>query len=276
MLTKEELIEIKTLQEMCETEGRLQLKLNFDMLESRSGNRKEDFFHYVDGRLAGFLGSYYFGNKVEICGMVHPDYRRRGIFSKLLENALEEAKNHKARTILLNAPTESQSAKEFLKEIPCTLSMVEYQMKWQKTELPEDHSVTVRPSLSEEDMEAEIQLDVQCFGLNEEEARQYKQENKDLTTDLRLMIEAEGIVAGKMRLAEMNGESWIYGFAVFPELQGKGTGRKALSKVVKMQEEKGFSIFLEVEAKNANALRLYESCGFRSYHSQDYYKVDLK
>jgi ribosomal protein S18 acetylase RimI-like enzyme len=275
MLTKEELVDIKTLQEICETEGGLQLKLNFDMLESRSGNRKEDFFHFEGGRLAGFLGSYYFGNKVEICGMVHPDYRRRGIFSKLLQQALDEAKRHNVRTILLNAPTESQSAKDFLKNIPCTLSMVEYQMKWEKTQLPEDHSVAIRPSLTEEDVEAEIKLDVQCFGLNEEEARQYKEENKDLSTDIRLIIEAEGRAAGKMRLSEMNGESWIYGFSVFPELQGKGIGRKALSKVVKMQDEKGFSIFLEVEAKNANALRLYESCGFRSFHSQDYYKVDL-
>ncbi|KGM44976.1 GNAT family N-acetyltransferase [Neobacillus niacini] len=274
MLTKEELKNIKTLQELCEKEGKLQLKLNFDMLESRSEKRKEDFFHYEDGMLVGFLGSYYFGNKVEICGMVHPDYRRRGIFSKLLKEAFEEAKKREARTILLNAPTESQSAKEFLKNVPCTLAMIEYQMKWEKSsDLLDDPTVTVRPSISEEDFEAEIQLDVQCFGLNEKEARQYKQETKDLDTDKRLIIEAEGRIAGKMRLSEMNGESWIYGFSVFPELQGKGIGRKALSKVVKMQDENGFEIFLEVEAKNAHALGLYESCGFRSYHSQDYYKV---
>lgn len=274
MLTKEELKNIKSLQKTCEKEGNLQLKLNFDMLESRSEMRKEDFFHYEDGMLVGFLGSYYFGNKVEICGMVHPDYRRRGIFSNLLKEALEEAKKREARTILLNAPNESQSAKEFLKNVPCTLAMVEYQMKWEKPlDILDDPAVTVRPSISEEDVEAEIQLDVQCFGLNEKEARQYKLETKDLDTDKRLMIEAEGRIAGKMRLSEMNGESWIYGFAVFPELQGKGIGRKALSKVVKMQDEKGFEIFLEVEAKNAHALGLYESCGFRSYHSQDYYKV---
>jgi ribosomal protein S18 acetylase RimI-like enzyme len=275
MLTKEELKNIKVLQEICEEEGQLQLKLNFDMLENRSEDRKEDFFHYEDGKLVGFLGSYYFGNKVEICGMVHPDYRRRGIFSKLLEEALEETKKREARTILLNAPSESQSAKEFLKMVPCELSMVEYQMKWQKTELHENHSITVRPSISEVDTEAEIQLDVQCFGLNEKEARQYKQENKDLETDLRLIIETDGKIAGKMRLSEMNGEAWIYGFAVFPELQGKGIGRKALSNVVKMEDEKGLSIFLEVEAKNAHALRLYESCGFRSYHSQEYFKVNF-
>jgi ribosomal protein S18 acetylase RimI-like enzyme len=148
-------------------------------------------------------------------------------------------------------------------------------MKWQKTELHENHTITVRPSISEEDTEAEIQLDVQCFGLNEKDARQYKEENKDLKTDLRLIIETDGKIAGKMRLSEMNGEAWIFGFAVFPELQGKGIGRKALSNVVKMENEKGFSIFLEVEAKNAHALRLYESCGFRSYHSQEYYKMNL-
>jgi ribosomal protein S18 acetylase RimI-like enzyme len=275
MLTKEKLYEIKALQEICEKEGRLQLKLNFDMLESRSGNRKEDFFYYEDGKLVGFLGSYYFGNNVEICGMVHPNYRRRGIFSKLLEDALEEAEKREARTILLNAPTESESAKQFLKRIPCSLSMVEYQMKWQKTELSEDPSVTVRPSYSDEDLEAEIQLDVQCFGLNEKEARQYKQETKDHDSDLRLIIEAVGRIAGKIRLSEMNGEAWIYGFSIFPELQGKGIGRKALSKVVKMEDQKGLSIFLEVEAKNAHALKLYESCGFISYHSQDYYEVNL-
>jgi ribosomal protein S18 acetylase RimI-like enzyme len=277
MLTKEKLIEIKKLQEICEREGRLELKLNYDMLESRSENRKEDFFHYEEGKLVGFLGSYYFGNKVEICGMVHPDYRRRGIFSKLLDEALEEAKKREARTILLNAPTESQSAKEFLKNIPCTLSMVEYQMKWQKTAewSVDDATVSVRPSFSEEDWEAEIQLDVQCFGLNEEEARQYKRETQDLSSDRRLIIEVGGKIAGKIRLSEMKGEAWIYGFSIFPELQGKGIGRKALSKVVKMEDEKGLSIFLEVEAINAHALKLYESCGFRSYHSQDYYKVNL-
>ena len=273
MLTIKELNNIKALQEICEKEGSLQLKLNFDMLENRSENRKEDFFHYEDGKLLGFLGSYYFGNKVEICGMVHPEYRRRGIFSKLLKLALEEAEKREGITILLNAPTESQTAKEFLKNIPCSLAMVEYQMKWQKVELLDDYTITIRPSISEEDWEAEIQLDVLCFGLDEKEARQYKQKTQDFNTDRRLIIETDGKIAGKMRLSEMNGESWIYGFCVFPELQGKGIGRKALSKVVKMENENGLTIFLEVEAKNAHALRLYESCGFRSYHSQDYYKV---
>ncbi|MFS0658872.1 hypothetical protein AB1L07_08555 [Niallia alba] len=42
-----------------------------------------------------------------------------------------------------------------------------------------------------------------------------------------------------------------------------------------MEEAKGLPIFLEVEAKNARALKLYESCGFKSYHAQDYYEFNM-
>ncbi|MDQ0201095.1 GNAT family N-acetyltransferase [Neobacillus ginsengisoli] len=272
MLTQEQLQEIKELQEVCEKDGGFQLKLNFDMLKNRTGNSKEDFFHYENSKLVGFLGSYGFGNKVELCGMVHQDYRRKGIFSKLFEMGLEEAKKQGFETILLNAPTDSQTAKEFLKNIPSTFAVAEYQMKWQKTDLSEDPAITVRPSISKEDWEAEVQLEVLSFGFSEKEARDFNQRIMETRGGQNLIIEAEGKTAGKMRVAEGNGEAWIYGFAVYPELQGRGIGRKALSRVVKMEDKKGFSVFLEVEAKNAHALGLYESCGFKSYHSQDYYK----
>jgi ribosomal protein S18 acetylase RimI-like enzyme len=203
--------------------------------------------------------------------MVHPDFRRRGIFSKLLEKGLEEARKREFKTILLNAPTDSQSAKAFLKTIPCTFYVAEYQMKWHKTELVEDPSVTLRPSITAEDLEAEIQLEVSGFGFAEVEAREYNLKIRENGSERNLIIEQNGKTAGKMRVAESSKDAWIYGFVVFPELQGKGIGRNALSKVIKMEDHKGLSVFLEVEAKNAHALKLYESCGFRSYHSQNYY-----
>ncbi len=272
VLTNKELLEIKELQEVCEKEGGFQLKLNFDMLKNRVGDRDEDFFHYEDGRLVGFLGSYGFGDKVELCGMVHPDFRRRRIFSKLIEKGLEETKKQNIKTILLNAPTGSITAKEFLKKIPCQFSIAEYQMQWQETELSVDPTVIVRPSISKDDWKAEIQLEVSGFGMTEKEAGDYNQYIRDSGGDQNLIIEKEGKIVGKMRVSESNDEAWIYGFTIFPELRGQGIGRKALTNVVKMQQRKGLPVFLEVEAKNAHALGLYESCGFRTYHSQDYYK----
>lgn len=274
MLNVTELNLIKALKEICEKEGDFELKLNFDMLENRSDSRKEDFFHYENNLLVGFLGIYSFGSTVELCGMVHPDYRRRGIFSKLLQSALDDIKKQpEVETILLNAPTDSPSAKAFLNRVPCEFSFAEYQMQWcgNTTELAEDPHIGIRPAQSEEDWESIIQLEVSGFGVREEDVRAMNQTIRNRDTDHNLIIEMDGKTVGKMRVSETNGEAWIYGFVVSKELRGQGIGRKALSKVVKIENQKGLPIFLEVEARNRRALGLYESCGFRSYHSQDYY-----
>lgn len=252
--------------------GGFQIKLNFDMLANRNENRQEDFFYYEEGKLVGFLGSYHFGNKVELCGMVHPNFRRKGVFSRLLKMGLEVVQKQNVQTILLNAPTESASAKEFIKTVPCIFEVAEYQMKWHQTDLVVDHTVTVRTAASEKDDAAEIQLDVSVFRMKKEQAQEMQARIRENSSDQRLIIEAEGGIAGKMRVSELNEEAWIYGFVIYPELRGKGIGRRALAQVVKMEQQKGLPIFLEVEAKNAHALGLYESCGFKAYHSQDYYK----
>lgn len=44
MLSKEQIAEIRELKDICEKEEGFELKLNFDMLENRNGEKKEDFF----------------------------------------------------------------------------------------------------------------------------------------------------------------------------------------------------------------------------------------
>ncbi|WP_066299377.1 GNAT family N-acetyltransferase [Bacillus sp. FJAT-29937] len=271
MLTSKQLTDIKELQQACEASESFELKLNWDMLKTRAGKDKEDFFYYEDGKLVGFIGLYGFGNKVEICGMVHPDFRRKGIFTRLFREALHEVSEKGYKKVLLNAPANSKSAKGFLATISCKYSFSEYQMKWEETELDRSEDVTVRLSAAV-DFELEVQLEVQCFGFDEEEARAYN--NERFADDQYLIILFNGEAVGKIRVSHLDGEAWIFGFAVLPEFQGKGIGRKTLTNIVIKEHEGGFPIFLEVEAKNAHALRLYESCGFRAYHSQDYYDLE--
>ncbi|MFE8698361.1 GNAT family N-acetyltransferase [Cytobacillus sp. FJAT-53684] len=270
MLTTEQLMEIKELQRICEKDEPYQLKLNWDMLQSRKENELNDFLYYEKEKLVGFLGLYGFGNKVEVCGMVAPSYRRKGIFTKLLHQAEKVWMDRGTKQILLNAPSHSESGKAFLQTISCSYSFTEYQMKWEEKELLCNDDVVIRHS-TPNDLDIEIQLDVQCFNFQEDDARDYNARIKKENTEQFYMIEFEGNTVGKMRVGHLDGEAWIYGFAILPEYQGRGIGRKALTKVIQREHKKGYSIFLEVEAKNANALGLYESCGFKAYHAQDYY-----
>lgn len=274
MLTKIQLEEIKGLQRVCEAEESIQLKLNWDMLHMRVENEVNDFLMYDKGKLVGFIGLYGFGNKIELCGMVAPGYRRRGIFSLLFSDAIRTAKERKCSTILLNAPANSHSAKGFFQSIPCIYSFSEYQMKWEETKLLNSEGVTLRAA-TPEDSEIEIQLDIECFGFTQEEARRFNNQVKQEHVTQFYMIETAGKSVGKIRLSYFNDQAWIFGFAVFPEFQGKGIGRKSLTQVVMKAHNRRKPIYLEVEAKNTHALRLYESCGFKTFHSQDYYDFKL-
>lgn len=267
-MKEKQLVEIEELQKQCE-QGTFSLKLNWDTLRSRVGKAGEDFFHYEGRKLVGYLAIYDFGGKIELCGMIHPNYRRQGIFTKLVEKGIQKAKKRDPRAILLNAPAESQTAKMFLATLPCRFDMAEYQMKWQETELTDYEGVTLRRSI-EEDRALEIQLDVQCFGFLQYEAASYYKRLKEEGLNTLVVVYEEQAV-GKIRVEESDGEAWIYGFAITPAFQGKGIGSKVLKQVILEQQKKGNHIYLEVEATNPGALKLYESCGFRSYHQQDYY-----
>ncbi|WP_188455930.1 GNAT family N-acetyltransferase [Virgibacillus oceani] len=270
MPTRKQLAEIKKLQHICESHEAIQLKLNWDMLRTREENENADFFHYKNGELVGFLGLYGFGNKIELCGMVHPQFRRKGIFSNLLANSMKIISKLNYTTILLNAPSESATAKAFLEKFPCEYAITEYQMKWSAADLNLNRDVTLRKA-ELADFDTEIQLDVQCFGFCETDAKQYNERTKHDETQQFYMIDYHENTVGKLRIGHIDGEAWIYGFAVLPQFQGMGIGRKALSNSVIEENRNGYPIFLEVEAKNLHALRLYESCGFKTFHSQDYY-----
>lgn len=274
LLTEKQLDEIKVLQQAVELHDNIELKLNWDMLENRREEEQTDFLSYESGRLVGFLGLYSFGSKIEVCGMVHPDYRRKGIFSRLFQDshpALE-----KARHILLNTPANSESGKLWLDSITCTYEESEYMMKWEGRVFPDpDESIFLRPS-HKEDMEMKLELDVLCFDFKEDEAKAYNDRlERDGFQKEFFMIVADGKTVGKIRIHNENERSEVYGFAILPEFQGKGYGRKALQEVVRKEVQREQSVYLDVQPENEKALSLYTSTGFIKESQQDYYLYSI-
>ncbi|MGH9169835.1 MAG: GNAT family N-acetyltransferase [Acidimicrobiales bacterium] len=86
------------------------------------------------------------------------------------------------------------------------------------------------------------------------------------------VIEEDGVPVGTLVVERLDKSAGIYGFAVVPELQGKGIGRAALTKVTRQVRAEGVEhLHLEVLVDNPRALHLYESCGFVTDGVEDYY-----
>ncbi|WP_334071469.1 MULTISPECIES: GNAT family N-acetyltransferase [Paenibacillus] len=267
--------DVKELQHICEAHDSIVLKLNWDTLLSRKPAEKADLAEYRDGRLIGFLGFYDFGSSVELCGMVHPDYRCQGIFTRLLQKALNPESLSAYKRILLNAPENSESAKAFMSTVPFTYDFSEYQMKHEPSgdlSLPVRDDVMLR-SAEAKDVPVLARLDSEGFDLPLEESVSFYENYETIAENEVLMLDENPV--GKLRVSRSNREAWIYGFAVSPTYRGHGIGSAALRQIVRRETAAGYEVWLEVALDNPNAMRLYESTGFRTVRAQDYYRYNF-
>ncbi|WP_438351118.1 GNAT family N-acetyltransferase [Paenibacillus sp. FA6] len=281
MLNNRQLQDIQALQQLCENTDQLALKLNWEILRTRKTEDKYDYFHYAGDTLAGFLGIYKFGSKLEICGMVHPDYRRKGIFTSLLKEALQDSAVAGYSSLLLNAPAKSLSGEQFLLEIPCQYECSEYQMRWDSTH-EEDSSfpneqiipqrkVVLRKAIGD-DIDDLIRLDKDGFEMSDEDVLDMSQILASDGLQHMYIIESDSITAGKINVIPSETETWIYAFTVDRAVRGQGIGRRTLQLIIEQEQPFNKDLWLEVAVHNPTALKLYESCGFVTQEKQDYYQ----
>ncbi|MCB2352739.1 GNAT family N-acetyltransferase [Clostridium estertheticum] len=291
---------VRTLCAICYEKQKTYLKLELDLKKSQRKENKKDkalleFLYYENKMLVGYLGVCNFGgDSVQISGMVHPDFRRKGIFRKLYLMAKEEWQRISKAEILALCDHTSTSGIEFINSIGGEYVSSEYKMCLTKKALDGesihkqeiDSLIKLRLATSEDAAEIEKQTSI-YFGkpLNEIEDKEAKVVNMD-KEDLENSFIQQGNnfisymallkeeIIGKVHISIINKEGFIYGFGVLPVFRGKGYGREVLLATLDILKEKGVdNIFLEVESQNKNALGLYESCGFEEVAVMDYYVI---
>jgi ribosomal protein S18 acetylase RimI-like enzyme len=280
-LTLEEQRQIQRLANICTEFEPIQIKLNYDMLAGRAGKRTDDFLFYHYDLLLGFLGVYQFGRpEAEISGMVHPNFRRQKIFSRLLDQALPTLQQRNLNRLLFIADRSSTSGASFAMRRGATLNFSEYQM----TLMP-DHPVQAVPPTDGltfrraemRDSFAMATLDSACFGGPTMEMKT-KTELKMKDPSYRGVIaEQDGRVIGKLSVHRDKESAYLFGFCVHPDHQHRGYGRQLLSAVMVDLNSQGVAqIELEVACENEHALQLYQSLGFRIVSTFDYFATPVE
>lgn len=291
-LSKDDYKSIQQLQHLCNADIALKLELDYKLAcanENRMPTEQiNEFMCYENQVLVGYVGIACFGGDVlEVCGMVHPDYRRRGIFKALFELVKIEWKKRPVKCMLLLSDRNSESGQAFIKSTGATYDNSEYEMvidsiielpKVQLSDASETESrvvtdsVFLRKATNIDTNQITLQNTI-CFGRESHVIFPEEEEKRGMTIYL---AQNEDVVIGKVHIEMAGGTGAIFGLCVLPEYRSKGYGRKILLEAIEViKKMPADRALLQVATENSTALNLYLSCGFVEKAIMDYYELKL-
>ncbi len=283
-ITQTQKAEIKQLAEICNQYEGLHMRFSLGGVSTRPNNAPPEFLYYDNGRLVGCIILDSFGSEEkELQGMVHPDYRRKGIFSRLVAATKEAGVQHGVQRLIFVVERAAQSGQHFVAAIGAQYDFSEHEMVLETfhDRMDFDERLNFRKAY-DSDLDLYVSIMADSFGDPEERIRPWVTHLLH-DSQCRLYVATFGEAqlgckepVGCLRLHEENDSIGIYGFGVRPDYRRRGYGRQMLEEVVReVQGQSQKQITLEVDIDNENALGLYRSVGFVERTTYDYYNLDI-
>jgi ribosomal protein S18 acetylase RimI-like enzyme len=276
-LSEAEITAIEQLIIDCNTYEGLLMRLSLDALRKRPGDETNDFLYYDDGILVGYLSIESWGTRErEVTGMVHPDYRRKGIFSDILTAAKKACQRRGAQKIILVCEHAAQSGQAFVKSIEARHEYSEHEMvlgTFRERRIFHD-GLNMRQA-NMRDLDKLVSILATDSG-NVESVKRWIRKCLEEPAWRFYLATLDGKPLGCLRLDDMGDQVGIYAFEVRLGYRGLGYGRQMLEEAIRnIRAGSQKPIMLDVETDNTNAIGLYQSCGFEIKTTYDYYGLDI-
>lgn len=202
----------------------------------------------------------------EIGIAIHPDVRRQGLARQILVELKSELSLRGYADALLVSERASAPGIAFLQAIAAPYRFSEFRLERSgATSTPDSGTpadLRVRRATAD-DRTLLIDLLSRSFSDRTDVATQNVDDGLRETDRHFAVAELRGMPIGIVRVGAWAGIGDITALGVIPEYRGRGLGRALLTWSVGYLAEQGHTrIALEVATDNANALGLYQSCGF--------------
>jgi len=281
-LTEEQAEQARALRDECNSADGLDLKLGISAGFAAQSAEPYAFLCALDGALVGFCTlSGDDDPELELCGMVHPAYRRRGIGRALLDAALASARRRLA-TLRVLAICEDASAagRAFVAAAGGKYSFSENRME--TTEMLPAHATVRNLDVHEAGQDEAYELArVIATSFGQSDDHMAEDIVRDMTVEgeryflARLGDEPKESV-GAFKIFVDKPKAYIYAFGVLPAYRRRGYGREILEDTLSLLFAEGWTaVGLEVDADNTPAQALYRSVGFHDVTVYGYYVLDI-
>lgn len=235
------------------------------------------FLQYEQNLLVGFLTAFFPSiSEVEINGFVHPDYRKRGIFSSLVTKARKTYKPLPFLQMLFQVETSSKSGKVYCAKRFPHIDRSEYRLGLSKSLWQENKPSS--PSLGSllEATEEYHQLFIKtATALLKEEVGFVQRMLGNPERKGYLYIYKDKPIGILQKCKEDENLTMIYGVAIDETYRGQGHGKRMLSLALDSFFEENEFISLEVDSQNPRAYGLYRDLGFKITFQVDYHSLIL-
>lgn len=274
--SKQQAADIKALEQQCSQADSIQLSSDLEHLVKEDGDHA--LLCYREDQLIGLLSWFAAGgNEAQINAMVHPDYRREGVFRGLVTRAGQDIAPLGIHKLSYKIPGGSETGHRTASALGARFSRSEYAMSYDSltTLQPVPEDLHLLPATLA-DWEFIISCSSQAFGESEEETREYFTET-DEPERVTYIAWAEGRAMGLIRVNYINEDTaFIHNFCILPSCQGKGVGGKVLRQTLGLLLQKPYPVIrLSVVTENVRALNLYIRAGFKINSEYRYYSGSL-
>jgi ribosomal protein S18 acetylase RimI-like enzyme len=282
-LTSAQAAEVRALAALCNARDGLDLKLTVEVSEDDEALPAEPaqaFLRYERGALVGYAAlDYGGGHEAELCGMVHPAARHRGIGQALLAAARAACPALGVSELLLICEAQSVDGVRFATAASTGPRFAEDHMERDAVLAGAPAFTTPRLDIRAAtggDVEAVIRVLGGAFGRGAERERERVERTLRAGRSRYYLAHLAGEAVGVAHVIPLDARTGIYGFGVVPEQQGRGIGRAILSQLMELLRAQSATRYaLEVDTTNAPARAVYRACGFNITTTYGYYGVAL-
>jgi ribosomal protein S18 acetylase RimI-like enzyme len=268
--------QIRTLEQLCKTNDRSSLRVGIESLKAIGGD--EAYLCLLGNQLIGFISWYTSdGTEANINGMVHPGFRRQGVFNSLLKCAVSEMLTQGIETCRFRIPSNSKPGIDYIEHMGAIFRTSEFSMNLNQLHVNISCRLGLTLQLAEDqDLNFMVTCSSQAFGDSEAWTRNYFAHTIEPERVTYITLDSLTPI-GMIRVNYVNRDTAvIHDLCVLPSHQGRGYGREILAGVVKrLLEQKCSTIRLGVVTENRRALNLYHSIGFGITAESNYYVISI-
>lgn len=269
--------QLQALVAVCHKRDGYLTKFYWSASESRASSEFSEYIYLLDNKPVGYLALYQFiATEIEVCAVVHPDFRRQGIFNCLwMESTLEMLQRGAKRATFI-AHHDATGAESCLQDLGARYYRSELRMVRHEP-IPEDVSnPVILRSATLKDVHLLSKIDQESFGVDYRVMRERLSSVIGEPNRQIFMAEVDGEVVGKAHVL-YESEALMHDLCVRPDQQGKGFGKRILTKAINQVLGMGYaSVAIEVSSDKYNVVKLYRSMGFETDCTYKYWMNQLE